>query len=316
MNRIEVAEKLFQEGYNCSQAVFSAYSDLYNIDLEVALKLSAGFGGGVGRLREVCGAVSGMTMIAGLETGTDQKMDVEGKKYNYEVVQKLAGEFKNISGSIICKELLNLGTTLTTDPTPQKRDKEYYTKRPCIQLVRDAAEIIEKVLYAVSFEPVNEEEQIKQVAGLAEEIWHEHYEAIIGKEQVDYMIEHFQSENAITEQIHHSDYEYFLIKSLGGYNGYLSYRKEEDAMFLSKIYLAKRFRGRGNARKAIEMLEQICGQENLNKIWLTVNRNNENSIHTYEGLGFKIKGTQVADIGGGFVMDDYIMEKTVDVVRK
>jgi ribosomal protein S18 acetylase RimI-like enzyme len=250
-------------------------------------------------------------MVAGLETGTAKKMDDVGKKYNYEVVQKLAGEFKNISGSIICRELLNLDVDGGTDPTPQKRSKEYYNERPCNQLVRDAAEVIEKVLYAVTFEAVTEVEQIKLVAQLAKEIWHEHYEAIIGKEQVDYMVEHFQSEKAITEQIRQAGYEYYLLKSLGGINGYLSIHMEENALFLSKIYIAKRFRGRGSARKAIELLEEFCRRDGLSKIWLTVNRNNLSSINAYESLGFVKAGTQVADIGAGFVMDDYIMEKTL-----
>ncbi len=311
MNRVEVAEKLFQEGYNCSQSVFAAFSDLYGMDQEQALKLSTGFGGGVGRLREVCGAVSGMTMIAGLETGTAKKMDDEGKKYNYEVVQKLAEEFKNLNGSIICRELLNLDADTSINAEPQKRTKEYYNTRPCCQLVCDAAEIINKVLFAVSFEEVTSEEQIKKVAELANEIWHEHYEAIIGTEQVNYMIDHFQSGEVIAEQIKNAGYEYYLLRNLGGYNGYLSIRKEENALFLSKLYIAKRFRGRGYARKAMELLEEICRKYGLPKIWLTVNRNNVNSIKTYESLGFVKSGTQVADIGGGYVMDDYLMERPI-----
>jgi C_GCAxxG_C_C family probable redox protein len=279
------------------------------LDQEQALKLSAGFGGGFGRLREVCGAVSGMTMIAGLETGTAKKMDDEGKKYNYEIVQRLAEEFKNLSGSIICRELLNLDMDASTNPTPEKRTKEYYNTRPCHQLVRDAAEIIEKFLFSVSFEAVTSKEQIKKVAELANEIWHEHYEAIIGAEQVNYMIDRFQSEAAITVQLENAGYEYYLMKNPGGYNGYLSYHKDENALFLSKLYIAKRFRGRGYARKALEMLEDICRRDGLPKIWLTVNRNNSSSLKTYESLGFVKSGTQIADIGEGFVMDDYIMEK-------
>jgi C_GCAxxG_C_C family probable redox protein len=306
---VEVAEKLFQEGYNCSQSVFAAFGDLYGMDQEQALKLSAGFGGGVGRLREVCGAVSGMTMIAGLETGTAKKMDDEGKKYNYEVVQKLAEEFKNLSGSIICRELLNLDADAPTEPVPQKRTKEYYNTRPCRQLVQDAAEIIEKVLYAVNFESVTSENQIKKVSELAKEIWHEHYEAIIGTEQVNYMIDRFQSETAISDQIRNGGYEYYLLKNFGGYNGYLSFHVEDNAHFLSKLYIAKRFRGRGYARKALEMLENLCRRDGLPKIWLTVNRNNSSSIKIYESLGFVKSRTQIADIGEGFVMDDYIMEK-------
>lgn len=93
--------QLFKEGYNCSQAVFAAYCDLYNMDQETALKVSSSFGGGMGRMREVCGAVSGMFLIAGLETGSVDGKDQEGKKHNYDVVQQLAEEYKKENGSII-----------------------------------------------------------------------------------------------------------------------------------------------------------------------------------------------------------------------
>lgn len=106
--RKERAARLFKEGYNCSQAVFAAYADKYGIDEETALKLSASFGGGMGRMREVCGAVSGMFMIAGLETGATEGKDVEGKKANYDMVQKMAEVYRKENGSIICKELLGL----------------------------------------------------------------------------------------------------------------------------------------------------------------------------------------------------------------
>lgn len=154
-DRVERAVQLFREGYNCSQSVFAAYSDLYGMDKETALKISASFGGGMGRMREVCGAVSGMFLVAGLETATIEAKDIEGKKVNYDMVQKLAEEFKKNTGSIICKELLGLvekksdGQIVATefkDTRPEVRTEEYYKKRPCVQLVRDAAEIIERVL--------------------------------------------------------------------------------------------------------------------------------------------------------------------------
>lgn len=154
-SRVEKAAALFQEGYNCSQSVFAAYSDLYGIDTETALKISASFGGGMGRMREVCGAVSGMFLVAGLETGTTDAKNVQGKKANYDMVQRLAEEFKKNTGSIICKELLGLVEKKSSnqvkaaefkDTQPEARTSEYYKKRPCAQLVRDAAEIIENVL--------------------------------------------------------------------------------------------------------------------------------------------------------------------------
>ena len=148
--RKEKAERLFKEGYNCSQAVFGAFNDLYGIDDETALKLSTSFGGGMGRMREVCGAVSSMFMIAGLETGTADGSDKDGKKHNYDVVQHLATEFKEKNGSIICRELLGLdqdGNKVdVSDTTPENRTKEYYQERPCVELVKDAVDIIEREL--------------------------------------------------------------------------------------------------------------------------------------------------------------------------
>lgn len=146
-SRKELAMQFFKEGYNCSQAVFAAYCDLYNMDQETALKVSSSFGGGMGRMREVCGAVSGMFLIAGLETGSVDGKDQEGKKHNYDVVQQLAEEYKKENGSIICRELLGLDRkTDTTQTKPEARTEEYYKKRPCVELVGQAAEILERVL--------------------------------------------------------------------------------------------------------------------------------------------------------------------------
>ncbi len=163
----------------------------------------------------------------------------------------------------------------------------------------------------IRFEVVTSDELIKKVSELAEEIWHEHYEPIIGKEQVDYMIDRFQSETAISNQLRNDGYVYYLLKNPSGYCGYLAFHIEGNALFLSKLYIAKHSRGRGYARKALELLEEICKKSKLTKIWLTVNRNNVASIRSYESLGFLKIRTQVADIGEGYVMDDYIMEKNV-----
>lgn len=144
-SRAEKAVGLFKQGYNCSQAVFAAYSDLYGIDMDLALKIAASFGGGMGRMREVCGAFSGILLVAGLETGTTVGKDAAGKKANYDRVQKLANIYKENNGSIYCKELLGLVPAKNyTDTTPEKRTEEYYKKRPCPELIRQACEIIEK----------------------------------------------------------------------------------------------------------------------------------------------------------------------------
>ena len=164
MGNISAADKgeeYFLKGYNCAQSVFAAFADRYGIDQEMALKLSASFGGGFGRMREVCGCVSGMAMVAGLETGSCKEHDSEGKAHNYEVMQYLANEYKKVSGgSIICRELLAMNNQKTgqvapgseeTSWAPSERTQEYYVKRPCVQLVREACAILEKELFGGSY---------------------------------------------------------------------------------------------------------------------------------------------------------------------
>lgn len=146
MDRQEKAVELFKSGYNCCQSVFAAFADKYGIDENTALKLSSSFGAGMGRMREVCGTVSGMMLVAGMETGTVDNNDREGKAKNYETVRRLADMFKEQNGSIICRELLGLDKDTQEDAVPSERTKEYYAKRPCVELVRMAAKILEKEL--------------------------------------------------------------------------------------------------------------------------------------------------------------------------
>lgn len=136
---------LFQEGYNCSQSVFLAFEDLYEVDSKSALMLSSSFGGGMGRLREVCGAVTGMFMVSGLLYGYDSPKDDVKKKEHYERIQYLAQEFQSVTGTIICRELLELPEG-KDEATPSTRTKEYYEKRPCGQLVGIAAAILEQYI--------------------------------------------------------------------------------------------------------------------------------------------------------------------------
>lgn len=140
--RAKKAMDLFMEGFNCSQSVFLAFEDLYGLDRKTALKLSSSFGGGMGRLREVCGAVSGMFMVAGILYGYDDPKDQKAKKEHYERIQALAKPYRDANGSIVCRELLGL-TEKVSDPTPAARTKEYYKKRPCKELVGLSAAIME-----------------------------------------------------------------------------------------------------------------------------------------------------------------------------
>ena len=134
------AKELFLNGYNCSQSVLLAFEDVTGLDTETAAKLASSFGGGMGRLREVCGAVSGMFMIAGLTNGYDDPKAKEEKAAHYAFIQTLADDFKKENGSIVCRELL--GLTADGSPVPAPRTAEYYKKRPCAELVGDAARIV------------------------------------------------------------------------------------------------------------------------------------------------------------------------------
>lgn len=138
--RVLKAVELFKQGYNCSQSVVGAYADIYGYTLEQALLMSSSFGGGIGRMREVCGAACGMFLLAGFETGTVNPADNEGKINNYKTVQFLAGEFKRDNGSIICAELLGLKPkAVEISPVPEVRSDEYYKKRQCADRVKSAA---------------------------------------------------------------------------------------------------------------------------------------------------------------------------------
>ena len=137
----EEAVAYFKQGYNCAQAVVLAYADEIGIDRQTAAKLSSSFGGGMGRLREVCGAVSGMFIVEGLKNGYADPADREAKKAHYARIQKLGEQFRKENGSIVCRELLGHAEK-TSEPTPQERTQEYYRKRPCAQLVECAARIV------------------------------------------------------------------------------------------------------------------------------------------------------------------------------
>lgn len=144
-DRTQEAVELFMNGYNCCQAVFGAYADLFGMDREEALRLASPMGAGIGRMREVCGAVSAMALLSGLADGNADPED-EGKKAAvYERVRRMSDEFSAQNGSIICRELLGiLGREKSA--APDKRTAEYYAKRPCARFVHCAAQIVEETL--------------------------------------------------------------------------------------------------------------------------------------------------------------------------
>lgn len=139
--RVDKAVALFKQGFNCSQSVFAACADLYGINDEaLALRLSASFGGGIGRMRQTCGAACGMFLLAGLHNGSAIPHDADGKKQNYALVQDLAAQFKAENGSLICAELLGIAPK-QQDPQPEARTDAYYQKRPCADMVASAVRI-------------------------------------------------------------------------------------------------------------------------------------------------------------------------------
>ena len=146
--KAETAEELFREGYNCAQSVAGAFCEEIGIDFNTAVRMVSGFGGGIGRMREVCGAVSGMTFVIGILMGYDDPKDVDGKKDLYAVIQTLCKGFKDITGSVICRELLSKKDAADDSPQPAERTAEYYRQRGCAGYVACAAGILEEYLRA------------------------------------------------------------------------------------------------------------------------------------------------------------------------
>ena len=145
MTRREMAVENFMKGYNCSQSVVLAFADMLPVNESDLLKMASSFGGGMGRLREVCGSVSGMFIVIGLLYGYDGPETGPVKAEHYKRVQELARRFEEKHGSIVCRELLGLNVKREA-PTPEARTKEYYKKRPCPEIIGDAAEILEEYI--------------------------------------------------------------------------------------------------------------------------------------------------------------------------
>lgn len=143
--RGDKAYELFMCGYNCSQAVAGAFSDVLGMDFETVVKLGSGFGGGMGRMREVCGTFSGIVMVVSMLYGYSDPKDNSTKTGLYGRIQEIAEQFRRDNGSIICKELLGLSNP-EGSPVPEQRTSEYYKKRPCPELCRYAADILEKYI--------------------------------------------------------------------------------------------------------------------------------------------------------------------------
>lgn len=164
----------------------------------------------------------------------------------------------------------------------------------------------------LTFEKVTTQESIKKTAELAKDIWNKYFITIITQSQIDYMIDKFQSEMSMSEQIK-SGYEYYNFVLDGEIIGYFAIcKKDDNTLFLSKLYLKKEYRGNGYARKAFEFIKELAKQKNCSMIWLTVNKRNDDSIAIYKKFGMEIIRSEVTDIGSGYVMDDYVFGYHLD----
>ena len=144
-SRVDEAVRTFESGYGCAQSVFATYADLFGVDRETALKLASPLGGGMGRMREVCGTVSSMALLAGLKEGNIDPSDEDGRERIYLLVREMSDMFRAENGTIICRELLGIKTR-EQSAKPDKRTQEYYASRPCSRLVASAAKIVEEML--------------------------------------------------------------------------------------------------------------------------------------------------------------------------
>lgn len=164
---------------------------------------------------------------------------------------------------------------------------------------------------SLRFIPARSDADIETIAGMARTIWYEYYVPLIGVAQVDYMVAKFQSADAMRQQVREG-YEYFIVAQGGEPIGYTAIKPGEDAsLFISKLYLLQSARGTGTGRAVMAFIEEWARQRGLGRLWLTVNKGNP-SVRAYERLGFSIAESIVMDIGGGFVMDDFRMEKVLD----
>lgn len=164
---------------------------------------------------------------------------------------------------------------------------------------------------SIHFKSVEDDKAIETLAALAKEIWYEYFPGIIGMEQVAYMVGKFQSFAALQNQIYQEGYRYFLFMDDDFHIGYIGLRTEGEKLFLSKAYLKKIFRGKGYFTHMLAFIEGLAQEEKLKSLYLTVNRHNDHTIAIYRNKGFSVAKEQVYDIGNGYVMDDYVMEKQV-----
>lgn len=161
----------------------------------------------------------------------------------------------------------------------------------------------------MNIKQVTTNKDIRLVADLAHEIWHEHFTSIIGKKQVEYMLDTFQSFDAVKDYIDKGYHYYLLIDEESKPIGYTGIEIQDDKLFISKLYILRYFRSKGYGRKALKYIESIARENRCRIMWLTVNKYNQVAIAAYKKFGFQVAESFVQDIGAGYKMDDYRMEK-------
>lgn len=164
---------------------------------------------------------------------------------------------------------------------------------------------------ALTFLPVYTDEEIEQVAALADIIWNECYGELLTEGQIRYMVDTIQSATPIRNQIQNDGYQYYIFNIGDEAAGYLSLQPRDGKLFLSKIYLKKEYRGKGYSQKMFDFVHNAAAEKSCSAVWLTVNRGNNRAIGAYRKMGYATIREQVADIGNGYVMDDYVMEKSM-----
>lgn len=154
--------------------------------------------------------------------------------------------------------------------------------------------------------------EIGMLSAVAQDIWNEYFPSLISQDQIDYMLDKFLSQRALMDQLFEGYEFYFAVDDEGNVLGFFVIHPEEDRLFLSKIYLFDQARGKGYASDMFDFIEERAKELGLTKIYLTVNKNNHTPIKVYQHRGYETIDSVVTDIGEGFVMDDYIMEKVID----
>lgn len=303
--RKEKAVELFKSGYGCAQAVLGAYCEEFGLDLETALKISCSFGAGMGRMREVCGAVSGMFMVAGLYNGMSDG-SMEGKKENYELVVKLADEFKKRNnGTIICRELMGLEPAKVVDTTPEKRTDEYYQKRPCVANVEDCVDIIEEIIMSkieginkqVEFMRVTTPEQIATITDLAEYIIIHDLGGKYSDEEIRSIIDKYQSGDVIASRIINNGCSYYIVKEENDIIGYVGTSKFGNVLRFGMCVLDK-YSNYGYIKAILDKTYGIARVDGLNEMVMTCSVIMENTIKSLKEWGFtegQIIDTEIDD---------------------